>query len=87
VDASGAGDHLDNISFKIRRIKEMVRTVIMGLPFKINKDRLEDIATYVVNLHKHQKNKCVKQQFTTKSKVNRGETRFQQVVWFSFQGL
>jgi hypothetical protein len=49
VDISGAGDHLDKVDSKIRRIKEMMRCVIADLPYKLSKARFKDLATYVVS--------------------------------------
>jgi len=48
VDVSGAGDHLDKVETKIRRIKELMRSVIAGLPYKLPKKRLKDLVTYAV---------------------------------------
>jgi hypothetical protein len=49
IDASGAGDHLPMIDTKIRRIKEIMRSVIAGLPYQLHKDRIKDLALYAVN--------------------------------------
>lgn len=49
IDASGAGDHLNMVDTKIRRVKEIMRSVIAGLPYKLSKDRMKDLATYAVN--------------------------------------
>ena len=49
IDVSGAGDHLDKVDAKIRRIKEMMRSVLAGLPFTLPKLRIKDLATYVVS--------------------------------------
>jgi hypothetical protein len=46
-DVSGAEDHLDKIDSKIKRIKEMTGTIIMGSPCYISK--VKDLATYVVS--------------------------------------
>jgi hypothetical protein len=48
VDVSGAGDHLDKVDTKIRRLKELMRSVIAGLPYKLPKERLKDLVTYAV---------------------------------------
>ncbi len=50
VDMSGAGDGLDKVDSKIRQIKEIRRSVIADLPFKINRSRIKDLATYVLML-------------------------------------
>ena len=49
IDAAGAGDHLDTIDAKIRRIKEMMRYIIAGLSFSLPDARIMDLATYVVS--------------------------------------
>ena len=49
IDLSGAGDHLNMIDTKIRRMKEIMRAVIDGLPYKLSRDRAKDLATYAVN--------------------------------------
>jgi hypothetical protein len=49
IDPSGAADHLNVIDTKIRRIKEIMRSVIAGLPYKLAKERIKDLATYAVN--------------------------------------
>jgi hypothetical protein len=48
-DTAGAGDHLDKIDAKIRRIKEMMRSIIAGLPYTLPDARIKDLATYVVS--------------------------------------
>ena len=37
------------VDTKIRRVKEIMRSVIAGLPYKLSKDRMKDLATYAVN--------------------------------------
>ena len=49
IDTAGAGDHLDKIDAKIRRIKEMMRPIIAGLPYSLPDARIKDFATYVVS--------------------------------------
>jgi hypothetical protein len=49
VDVSRAGDHLDKADSKICRIKEMMRCAISDLPYKLDKSRFKDLATYVVS--------------------------------------
>ena len=46
VDISGAGDHLDKVDAKIRRLKETIRSVNAGLPWKLPSSRVKDIVTY-----------------------------------------
>jgi len=49
IDISGAGDHMNMVDTKIRRIKEIMRSVIAGLPYELHRDRLKDLAIYAVN--------------------------------------
>lgn len=49
IDASGASDHLDKVDTKICCIKELMRAVIAGLPFRIDEARLKDLGIYAVN--------------------------------------
>jgi len=49
VDTSGAGDHLNMVDTKIRRLKELMRAVIAGLPFKLGKDRVKDLIMYAAS--------------------------------------
>jgi hypothetical protein len=49
IDISGAGDHLDKVDSKIRRIKETIRSVLAGLPYALAKNLIKDLVTYVVS--------------------------------------
>jgi hypothetical protein len=49
VDVSGAGDHLSKVDIKIRRLKEMMRSIVAALPFKLSRERLKDLAIYAVS--------------------------------------
>ena len=54
IDPSRAGDYLDRVDTKIRRLKELMQSVVSGLPYKLAKDRVKDLVTYAVgrmNLH------------------------------------
>ena len=46
IDISGAGDHLDKVDAKIRRMKETIRSVSAGLPWKLPSSRVKDLVTY-----------------------------------------
>jgi hypothetical protein len=48
LGVSGARDHLEKLASKIGRIKQMMRTVMMWLPFNIPKARIKDLATYAI---------------------------------------
>jgi hypothetical protein len=49
IDLSGAGDHLDKIDTKIRHLKELMRSMIADLSYKLPKDRMKDLVTYAVS--------------------------------------
>jgi hypothetical protein len=49
IDISGAGDHLDKIDAKIRRVKELIRSVHASLPWKLLDAQVKDLVTYAVN--------------------------------------
>jgi hypothetical protein len=49
IDPCGAGDHLEKIDIKIRRLKELMRAVLADLPYSLPKDRLKDLVTYSVS--------------------------------------
>ncbi len=70
IDAAGAGDHLDKVDDKIRRVKEMMQSIIAGLPYRLDKAKIKDLATYVVigmNVHRTSAltdNVCPRMKFT-----------------------
>jgi len=43
IDPAGAGDHLDEIDMKIHRLKELMRSVVAGLPYTLGKDLVKDL--------------------------------------------
>ena len=49
IDPSGAGDHLDKIDTRIRRLKELMRSVIADLLCTLPRDRVKDLVTYAVS--------------------------------------
>jgi len=49
IDPVGAGNHLDKIDSKIRRVKELARSVVAGLPYKLPSERVKDLITYTVS--------------------------------------
>jgi len=49
IDPSGVGDHLDKIDTKIKRLKELMRSVIADLPYKLPKERIKDLVIYAVS--------------------------------------
>jgi hypothetical protein len=54
IDPVGAGNHLDKLDTKIRRLKELIHSVISGLLYKLPMEWVKDLVTYAVsrmNLH------------------------------------
>jgi hypothetical protein len=49
IDITGAGDHLDKVDAKIRRIKETIRSVSADLPWQLPDSRVKDLVTYCVS--------------------------------------
>jgi len=49
IDTSGAGDHLNMVDTKIRRLKEMMHAVLAGLPYKLARDKVKDLIAYAVS--------------------------------------
>jgi len=49
IDPSGAGDHLDKVNTKIRRVKEIMWSIVTGLPFTLAKERFKNLVTYAVS--------------------------------------
>jgi len=47
-DPSGAGDHVAKVDAKIRRIKELYRSVKNGLPWKLPSTMVKDLVAYAV---------------------------------------
>ena len=48
VDTSGAGDNVPKVDAKIRRIKELYRSVKNGLPWELPKAMVKDLVAYAV---------------------------------------
>ena len=46
IDVAGAGDHLDKIDSKIRRLKEMIRSIHAGLPWDLPDANVKDLVRY-----------------------------------------
>ena len=49
MDISGAGDHLDKVDIRIRQLKELMQSVIAGLPWKLPNDNIKDLVAYAVS--------------------------------------
>ncbi len=49
IDPCGVGDHVSKIDIRIRRLKEMYRTVKAGLPWVLPKSRIKDLMIYCVS--------------------------------------
>jgi hypothetical protein len=48
VDVCGAGDHVPKAEAKIRRLKELMRSVYLSLRFPLPRNYLKDLVTYAV---------------------------------------
>ena len=48
IDISGAGDHLDKVDIKIRRLKETIRSVHANLPWNLPNSNVQDMVKYAV---------------------------------------
>ena len=46
IDPVGAGDHLNKVDARIRRLKEIMRCVIAAFPYKLPLKRRNDLVTY-----------------------------------------
>jgi hypothetical protein len=75
IDIGGAGDYVSKVDAKIRRIKELYRSIKASLPWKLPKALVKDLVAYAVariNIQRTMainKNVCLKVLFTGK-KVN-----------------
>lgn len=49
IDVSGAGDHLDKLDIRMRRLKELMHSVVSRLPICFKKERVKDLVTYAVS--------------------------------------
>jgi hypothetical protein len=49
IDPCGAGDHLDKVDTRIRRLKELMRSVMADLPYTLPRQLLKDLVTYGVS--------------------------------------
>jgi hypothetical protein len=49
VNPSGAGDHMSKVDIHICRVKEMYRTVKIGLPWTLPSTKVKDLVMYCVN--------------------------------------
>ena len=49
VNGTGAGDHIPKLDTRVRRLKELVRSVVAGLSFKIPRNLVQDLVSYAAN--------------------------------------
>ena len=49
MNATGAGDHIPKLDTRVRRLKELVRSVVAGLHFKVPANLVQDLVSYAVN--------------------------------------
>ena len=50
VNCTGAGDHVPKLDTRVRRLKEIVRSVVAGLHFKIPGNLVQDLVPYAVRI-------------------------------------
>jgi len=55
VNCTGAGDHVPKLDAKVRRLKELVRSFVSGLSFKLPENLVQDLVSYAVNRMKTRK--------------------------------
>ena len=56
IDVAGAGDHLDRIDAKIRRVKEIARSITGGLPWELPNFMIKDLVGHVITLTNMKRN-------------------------------
>lgn len=76
INAGGAGDHVADADIRIRRIKDIIRSVVSGLKWKVPSMVIEFLVRFAVsryNLQQHDRNvDCPRVQFTKwKPKFNK----------------
>ena len=49
IDITGAGDHLDKVDAKIRRLKELIRSVHASLPWNLPASKVKDLISYATS--------------------------------------
>ena len=49
MDTLGAGDNVPKVDAKIRRIKELYRSIYNGLPWALPKGMVKDLVAYAVS--------------------------------------
>ena len=50
VNCTGAGYHIPKLDTRVRRLKELVRSVVAGLHFKIPGNLVQDLVPYAVRI-------------------------------------
>jgi len=70
IDVSRAGDHLDKLDTKTRRLKELMRSVVAGLPYKLKRDSVKDLVMYAVSRTNLKSTSALATNPTSKSKSN-----------------
>jgi hypothetical protein len=69
INPAGAGDHLHKVDAKIRRIKESARSIIAGLPYKLPKNRVKDLVSFVVNRINTRRTKALNDNICPRTKL------------------
>ena len=49
VNCTGTGDHVPKLDAKVRSLKELTRSIVSGLSFKIPENLVQDLVSYAVN--------------------------------------
>ena len=59
IDPVGAGDHLHKVDARIRRLKDIMRTVIADLPYSLLLNRIDDLVIYATKCKNARKTKAL----------------------------
>ena len=72
LDIVGAGDHLNKVDAKIRQLKELMRLVVAGLPYRLPMARASDLVTYATNRINARRTAGLKKKVSPRDRVTRG---------------
>jgi hypothetical protein len=84
IDACGAGDHLDKVDIKIRRLKELMRSVLADLPYSLPKERVKDLVTYGVSRLNNRSTSALNDQASPRVRLTGVVPDFQQEFGLAF---
>lgn len=80
VDIIGAGDSLDKVDVKIRRLKETIRSIYARLTWKLANSRVKDLISYAT----YKKNEDTYDNSSTTSGIYRKEINYKKEHELSF---